>query len=160
MILDFLVCFEHACIWIQKQWDQQKQYVRSWLGPPPQDYYLLENGDILPIGIQLPSHIQSYLYFSKSNNVIYGPDREERLSRLPWLTMEHKCDGITTDLTEVISEIRHSKHSIPSLLQIVRLAALIRNEYLSESYAQLLITSNMGEEEVYVYKNTTNLELQ
>jgi hypothetical protein len=158
MLLEFLVWFEHACQWAKTQWEIQKQFLRKWIGPAPRDYYLLSNGDILPVNIKLPQHIQSYLYFNNETNSIQDPTKESRLVRLPWLSLTHTCDGITTDLTDVVSELRHSRDCEPTLLQTVRLAALLRNEYLTESNATLHLTNNMGEDEVYEYKNTTTLE--
>jgi hypothetical protein len=150
--------FEHACNWVQKQWTFQKEWLRKCLGPSPQDYVLLGNGDILPISTQVPAHVKPQLYYSFVERILYGPNRSERLVRLPWLTLVHSCDGIVTDLTDVIADLRCSKHHIPSLLQTVRLAALLRNEYLSETNATLQVTNEMGEDDVYVYKNTIVLE--
>lgn len=157
MILDFLVFLEHALLWAKHVWGYQKEVCRKWLGPSPQDYYLLENGDILPVTTQLPTHVKPRLYYSTQENVLIGPDKSEKLVRLPWLTLVHVCDGIVTDLTEVICELRCSKYHIPTLLQTVRLAALLRNEYLSETNATLQVTNEMGEDDIYTYKNTTVL---
>jgi hypothetical protein len=158
MLLQLLVWFEHACQWAKIQWEVQKQFLRTWLGPAPRDYYLLNNGDILPVHIQLPHHIKSYMYFNNKTNTIQRDAQEGRFVRLPWLTVTHTCDEITTDLTDVISELRCTRDDQPTLLQTVRLAALLQNEYLTESNATLHVTTNMGEEEVYEYKNTTTLE--
>jgi hypothetical protein len=156
MLFDILVWFEQAYQWASLQWKIQKQFLREWLGPQPQDYLLLNNGDIVPAHTQLPPHIGT-LRFQSSTHTISGPTEGRRVP-LPWLTLEHSCNTIRTDLTDVVSEIRCTKDHIPSLLQTVRLVALLRNEYLSESNARIITTNNMGEQEVYEYKNTTTLE--
>jgi hypothetical protein len=158
MLLDLLVFFEHVCQWVKQQWIIQKEWMRVYLGPSPQDYLLLGNGDILPVTTQLPTHITPMLQYSSQENVLYGPDRNERLVRLPWLTLVHSCEGVVTDLTDIVSDLRCSKHHIPSLVQTVRLAALLKNEYLSETSASLQVINEMGEDEVYIYKTTVCLE--
>ena len=163
MLMELLVFYEQAYQFIKRNYEFGKQYMREWLGPAPQDYLLLDNDEILPAGSSIPLDLQSKAFrFSAIDSKIrpFVESESTKFLRFPWVTIVHSWKHIDSDLSDILSEIRYSStiQTPPSLIQMIRLVAVVRNEYLSEHDASITVVTRMGETEKYKYSNSVQLE--
>ena len=101
----------------------------------------------------------AYLYNATDKTIRLYPseDRGGRLRRLPWLSVQHVAGQVVTDLSDSVADIRATQQTW-NLQQIVRLMALVRNEYLSEKAgAHVKVITALGDEEVYIYSGSVAL---
>lgn len=159
MIVEILTFYHYACVYLTEVKEQCKKYIRSYIGPAPIDYCLLDNGDIIPVTVRRHDiHDQTALLFTYTTNQIteYIPKTSPtKLSRLPWLSVVYKNAYSESDLSDWISEIRAVRP--PSLQQLIRLGLLLQNEYLEEKDATVSVITRDGEEEMYEYKGLCTL---
>ena len=160
-LLDILAFYNQASVFVKDTWEIAKERMRLWLGPSSQNYLLLKNGDILPTYMDrtLLHEEGAYLYNATDKTIRLYPseDRGGRLRRLPWLSVQHVAGQVVTDLSDSVADIRATQQTW-NLQQIVRLMALVRNEYLSEKAgAQVKVITALGDEEVYIYSGSVAL---
>ncbi len=159
MLIELLTFYHYACQYVADFKEQCKKYIRSYIGPAPIDYCLLENGDIIPTSIRRHDiHDQTALLFTHATNEIteyISKANHTKLSRLPWLSIVYKNAYSTSDLSDWVSEIRVVRP--PSLQQLIRLGLLLQNEYLEEKNATVSVITRTGEEEMYEYQGVCTL---
>jgi hypothetical protein len=161
--VDLLAYYEYIHSFLHKTVDNVKSKFRSYLGPaPPDSVFILTSGDIIPSTVS-HNHDQesSALVYKTALRQIHRNTvgDEERLQRLPYLTLIHKCGDLQHDFSEWVSQIRVVRQ--PSLLSLIRLAGLLHNVYLNEhSSAEVHVITRAGDEEVYVFRNTTELAIR
>jgi hypothetical protein len=159
MWLDILAGCNTAMVFCVSQWEIVKSVLRTWLGPEPHDWILLENGDILPSHIPVPAFYApcALLYSVEQNSIIPYDSKEPngRLKRLPWLHVLYTSEHQTVDFSDWVAEVRCS--TPPTLLQLVRLASLAQGKYLRKKNATISVISNTGDEDVYEFVGTTEL---
>jgi hypothetical protein len=133
--------------------DQQKTQainaLRSWLGPAPQNYFLLDDGRILPTTVQLPPDVflSAYLYDSATQRITRADtaNPEGRFKpALPYLSLVvYQHDGKELDLSEWVGDLRSNPAPLLmcSFRQIVSLWSMIHNTYIDANYSVIYITS-------------------
>ena len=133
---------------VQRQVQNAVSALRTWLGPEPQNYYLLADGRIMPTTVTLPRDVaeEALLFNYKKNHITAAvePLREGRFKRaVPYLSIVIK-QPITgdIDLSEWVSEIR--ANPVPEILtlkQLVTLWSLVHNQYVPLSYTLATINA-------------------
>ena len=133
---------------VQRQVQNAVSALRTWLGPEPQNYYLLADGRIMPTTVTLPRDVaeEALLFNYKKNHITAAvePLTEGRFKRaVPYLSIVIK-QPITgdIDLSEWVSEIR--ANPVPEILtlkQLVTLWSLVHNQYVPLSYTLATINA-------------------
>jgi len=139
---------------IQQQAKNAVSAIRTWLGPEPQDYYLLADGRVLPTTMILPVEIAStaYYYNVAKNQITDIPTGFVTHGRfkpaVPYLSMTIQQPGAADiDLSEWLGELRASPvpQNLP-LKQLVTLWSLVKNTYVPSAYT-LAVINDAGENE-------------
>jgi hypothetical protein len=139
--------------WNRKK-EEWKEWVRYMLGPSPfQNYILLANDDVIPTS-QSHTH-ENALVYSSSDKTIKPLNTTSKTLKLPWLSLECKVGEKVHEYSDWLSEIK--VQAIPSLLSIVRLAALVHNSYIPEEQCKVHVIGRDGEEEVYMFRGRRQL---
>lgn len=137
---------------IQDQIENAKSALRIWLGPEPEDYYLLEDGRVLPTSIFLPFEVanKALYYKTKENHLTNQPYHIAKEGRfkpaVPYLSMtlqQPQSNEPDIDLSEWIGEMR--ANPVPQSLkleQLVTLWSMVNHKYVPLSYTLALIDSN------------------
>ena len=109
---------------------------RTWLGPEPEAYYLLNDGQILPTTIVLPDPVVStaYMYNPDTQRITLASNSipEGRFRPLPYLAFQvtHPDTG-TTDLSDWLGDVRANPVPDLSTQQLITLWSYIHNRYVS-----------------------------
>ena len=119
-----------------------------WTGS--KQYYLTYDEQVLPYK---SSHASIYC---PKDKVIYTPEQKHMKRRtLPWLGISVKVNDRQWDISDWISDIR-VQSTMPSLLQMVRLAGSVHEHFIPEvPETEIHIINHMGEEEVFKYDKKT-----
>lgn len=135
---------------IQDQIEKAKSALRDWLGPEPEDYYLLEDGRVIPTSVFLPLNVANKaLYYNTRDNQItnqpYHIATEGRFKpAVPYLSMTLQQPGEPDiDMSEWIGDMR--ANPVPeslNLQQLVTLWSMVNHKYVPLSYTLALIDSN------------------
>jgi hypothetical protein len=157
MFLQLLAFWHRLTLVFTAHLESWKHSVRTWIGPEPQRYSLLQDGRVLPATLQLPTEIQmSTFVYDPATHRIEGAvnaDPAARYRRLPLIagSLQHTSIG-TIDISDWLGEIR--AHPVPDLpiRQILTLWSLVHNQYfpLSDG-AQATITKNDGETDLITF---------
>ena len=140
--------------YVQQQVQNAVSALRTWLGPEPQNYYLLADGRIMPATVTLPRDVaeEAFLFNYKKNHITAAlePLTTGRFKRaVPYLSIVIK-QPITgdIDLSEWVSEIRANPvpENLP-LKQLVTLWSIANSRYVPFSYTLETINSD-GEYEM------------
>lgn len=162
-LLDILAFVQVSTVYVQWLYEEGKQYLRTWLGPGKSNYIVLESQEVLPEHVRR-SFAQDdtalrYASTDQSLRPLIAPSTSDtpRLQRLPWISLIHRHAETTTDLSEWMSEVRCTRPI--TLLQCVRLGALVHNLHLPENgQAVVEVQIRAGGVEVYRYTGSTQLE--
>jgi len=141
---------------IQQQAKNAVSALRVWLGPEPQDYYLLADGRVLPTTMILPLEVarNAYYYNSNKNQITDLPTDFATTGRfkpaVPYLSMtiqQPNTDAADIDLSEWLGELRACPvpQNLP-LKQLVTLWSLVTNTYVPSAYT-LAVINDAGENE-------------
>ena len=158
--IDLLGYYQNAYTALAGAVECVKDRMRTYLGPQVADqYFILASGDVVA-STTTHNHDQdpsALLYKSATRQIVRNAEtNEERLQRLPYLTLIHICGDQQYDFSEWITEVRTVRQL--SLLQVVRLAGLVHTTYLNEhECSEVHVITRAGDEDVYVFKNTTEL---
>jgi len=134
---------------VEAYWMYVKHELRSWLGPEPLTYWLLEDGRVLPSTITLPDEYKStthvYNPTTKQITLLTEPNPEGRFRPLPFLGMTFG----ELDLSDWIGEIR-TNPVIPNISpkQILQLWSYTHNTFLPKHGTICVIQSDGTEEKV------------
>jgi hypothetical protein len=163
MLLQFLALYQRACEAFWPLWEVGKQYVREWLGPAPQTWWLLPDGRVLPGTIALPTevHQSAILYTPATHTLVHtsiiqsdpAVSNPIRYRRLPYLSLSvsHRCFGIQ-DLSDWVNELRGAPGTLElPLKQLLTLWGLSTNTYSPITETTVRVTKSDGEEETHVY---------
>ena len=152
MMLQFLAFYERATTFVKGYWEITKTHLRTWLGPEPQKWYLLEDGRVLPFTVMLPSLVMATTYcFDPSTNrmaLCEGPEGRFRPMAYLSLTIEEEGVGIT-DISEWVGELRTNPAPVAiPVEQLITLWSLVHNQYVPTSHTTIRYTKADGSEDV------------
>jgi hypothetical protein len=146
--MEYAKYLNSACDFAQIQAQNAASVLRSWLGPEPQNYYLLADGRVLPVTTNLPQDIleNAFLYDPRTNRIVAAAatSTEGRYKpAVPYLSVVIK-QPITEDidLSEWVGELR--ANPVPeslTLKQLVTLWSYTNNKYVPLSYTLATINS-------------------
>jgi len=151
MYLQLLAFWHHLTVYTGIVWNAALAKIRSFVGPAPVNYYLLQDGRVLPNSINLPTEliVTTYEYEPHSNrlSLLSNTDIGARFRRLPTIAMSfnHPSTG-EVDISDWLGEIR--AHPVPELTvkQLLTLWSLAHHRYVPLSDGvQVSVTKNDGE---------------
>jgi hypothetical protein len=151
MWLQLLAFWHTTSIYLASVWDAAKTKARDWLGPAPQNFYLLQDGRVLPSSVPLPSTLTAttHLYDPRTHKMTAvtntDPDARHRRLNIIAANFSHADTG-PVDISDWVGEIR--AFPVPELpvRQLLTLWALVHNQYVPLSGgAQVNVTKNDGE---------------
>lgn len=142
---------------VQQQVQNAASALRTWLGPEPQNYYLLADGRVLPTTIRLPADITELAFIfnpqTQHFTSVAAQTPEGRFKpAVPYLSVVIK-QPITgdIDLSEWVGDLR--ANPVPEILtlkQLVTLWSLTNSRYVPLSYTLETINSEGEYETVTV----------
>jgi hypothetical protein len=159
MLLQLLAFLHRLTIYGQSVWNATKQKIREKIGPQPQAFYLLSDGQVIPSTVNISHTFQA-------NTYVYNPDNyritlafsetepNARFRRLPYIAGNIQHEGIgTIDISDWLGELR--AHPIPDLhiKQLIVLWSLVHNQYVPFTNGlQVTITKNDGETDCVIFE--------
>ena len=153
MYLQALALYGNFCTYAAYYWQIAKQYARDYLGPAPQQYYLLSDGQVLSSSTHLPDTVKqsAHVYDPLTNRItsILNREPEGRFRPLRYLSMRIDNEIVgNIDISDWLGEIR--ANPVPTLFpkQILNLWAYTHHQYVPQDATTLFATTNMGEEEI------------
>lgn len=142
---------------LQRQVQNAVSALRTWLGPEPQNYYLLADGRVLPTTVTLPNDVAELAFLFNTltqhftSATVTAPEGRFKPA-VPYLSLVIK-QPITgdIDLSEWVGELRANPvpENLP-LKQLVTLWSLVHNQYIPLSYTLATINANGDYETVTV----------
>lgn len=154
-MLAFLSFLNTVSVYLSSCADQAKNALRVWLGPAPQNYYLLADGRVIPASIPLPAEEQqqAQLFEVQSNRLFSAatPNPVGRFRPIPFVSAiaNHPTYG-AIDLTDWIGELR--ANPVPQnlgILQLLQLYSLVHNVFVPiRGGVTLNVVKNDGTEEI------------
>jgi hypothetical protein len=132
----------------QQQKNNAVNSLREWLGPPPQNFWLLDDGRVLPATYKLPHPVCNfaYLYDCETQQILGHSSAHGRLRRAsPYLSVVvMQPDQEALDLSDWINELKVSPTpAMPfSLPQLIELWAAVHHKYVSTRYTIQYINSD------------------
>ena len=138
----------YALDFFQQQKNSAVNALREWLGPAPQNFWLLDDGRVLPASYKLPHPVCNfaYLYNCETQTIInYSTDNGGRLRRAsPYLSVVvNQPDQDPLDLSDWINELKvRPMPATPfSLPQLIDLWAAVHHTYVNIRYTIQYINS-------------------
>lgn len=120
---------------------------RTWLGPLPQSYYVLEDGRVVPSTLTLPiSILRTHYEYIPDTFVLQQSFSTSRPRRISYIAVE--VDG--QDLSDWIQSLRWVGSAEPSLPSLVTLWGLI-HQRIFELGITIRATKNTAEEVTMTY---------
>lgn len=158
MLLTLLAFYERASTFVKNYAEQAKHYARAWLGPEPQNWYLLPDGRVLPTTIDLPPAVKSetLLYIVGSNRITKAsePEPTGRFRPLRFVAMSY-CHGEfgSAEITDWIGDLRANPVTDVCAKQLLTLYSLSTNHFLPLSGGvRVSVTKNDGETTELTYE--------
>jgi hypothetical protein len=111
MMLQALAYYEQMSVLVKDYLSAAASYARSKLGPEPQSYYLLTDGQVLPTTVVLPDSVfqRAYIYDPHTLRITLASNTnpEGRFKRLPYVALQviHADIG-TIDMSDWLGEVR------------------------------------------------------
>jgi hypothetical protein len=148
-VMNYAKYGNQAYDFVQSQVQNAASALRTWLGPEPQNYYLLADGRIIPTTVTLPRDIleSAFLFNYKKNRFTAAAETltEGRFKpAVPYLSVVIK-QPLTADidLSEWVGELRANPvpENLP-LKQLVTLWSLTNSQYVPLSYTLAIIDAN------------------
>ena len=136
--MNMLALYEQLSVVVKGYINKAAHIARLWLGPEPEAYYLLSDGQVLPKTIPLPESVHStaYMYNPDTQSITLASNSapEGRFRPLPFLAFQvtHPNTG-TTDLSDWLGELRANPVPELSTQQLITLWSYIHNRYVSLS---------------------------
>ena len=133
---------------VQRQVQNAVSALRTWLGPEPQNFYLLADGRVLPTTFALPADIAELAFLFNpltqhfTSATVTAPEGRFKPA-VPYLSVVIK-QPITgdIDLSEWVGDLR--ANPVPEILtlkQLVTLWSLVHNQYVPLSYTLATINA-------------------
>jgi hypothetical protein len=127
MIMECLAYANTAYSTFQKYWKYTKHNVVEYLGPLPQNLYLLQDGRVIPDSIEIPEQekASAYIYLCETHTICKATNTtpEGRFRPLPFLSIVFQNDYTErTDISEWLGDIR--ANPVPETIQVKQLLAL------------------------------------
>ena len=154
MWLQCLAFYEHASVYVKQCKDKFNSAMRAWLGPEPQDYYLLSDGSVLPTSISLPSSVSeaaaTFCYDCVAHRIRPATAAAEgRFRPVPIVALRVERDDVgSVDISEWIGDLRQlGMVEAPNIMQLLHLYSLVSNTFVPLSGgAVVYMTRNDGTE--------------
>jgi len=133
--------------------------IRRALGPEPQNYWLLEDGRVIPSHIVLPTEVMNSAFFYESATAritaAHTPLQAGRFRPLTYVGIQiHDAIVGNTDISDWLGEVR--ANPIPEITpqQIVTLWSHVHNQYVPPFRRGTTIraTNSMGEETTLIFE--------
>jgi len=132
----------------QQQKNNAVNSLREWLGPAPQNFWLLDDGRVCPSSYVLPSYVArlAYLYDCTTQQILGSGSVHGRLRRAsPYLSVVVlQPDQEALDLSDWINELKVSPTPATpfSLTQLIELWAAVHHKYVGTRYTIQYINSD------------------
>jgi hypothetical protein len=154
MLLELLAFCNTSLTAAKYYWEVAKQYARTWLGPEPQNWYLLPDGRVLPTTMPLPDSVKenTYMYNIANQHITRATvlEPQGRFRPLNYIAFSYAHDLYgNTEITDWLGEIR--ANPVPELCakQLLTLYSLSTNHFLPlASGTRITVTKNTGDEEI------------
>ena len=139
--MDYAKYLNQAYEFVQQQVQNAVSALRTWLGPEPQNYYILADGRVVPTTVTLPRDVaeQAFLFNYKKNRLTAAAATltEGRFRpAVPYLSIVIKQPLSTDiDISEWVGDMRANPvpENIP-LKQLISLWSLTNSRYIPLSY--------------------------
>jgi hypothetical protein len=153
MYLEALAFYGKLCANTSYYWAIAKHYIREYIGPEPQQYYILPDGQVLPSSIRLSDQVipVTHIYDPLTNRITSVEQREPsgRFRALRYLSMQITSDVGNIDISDWLGDIRANPVPDISPKQILNLWSLVHNQYIPQNgTTRIHITTNTGSDEV------------
>ncbi len=153
--MKLLAFYEQVYVFTKYYSEIGKCYARQWLGPAPQKYLLLADGQVLPSAIQLPSTVSAHLYDPSTNRItsMSNPSPEGRYKPLQYISMRMESEIVgNIDMSDWLGELRANPVPNLSIKQIMVLWSLTQNTYVPfDGETTVFVTKNNGSEETVTF---------
>ena len=152
MLLTVLAWYTRTVNFTTPYWNKLLQSARDWLGPTPQRFLILEDGQVLPSTMHIPASLRAstYVYNPETNRIalLEDPEPAGRFRPLHYLSAElrHAIVG-SVDISDWLEEIRANPvpQTIP-IKQLFHLYGLVQNRYIPVSDGvEVMVTTSDGE---------------
>jgi hypothetical protein len=153
MLLQLLAYYEHIYEYVSYYWGQAKHYMRYKLGPEPQQWILLRDGQVLPHTTVIPDtvHESAYIYDPNTRRITqYGvAEPVGRYRPLQYIAMNIQHEAYTADASDWLGEIRCNPVPHLSIKQLLQLWMYDTQVYVPmDGTSKITATTNSGDEEV------------
>lgn len=135
MMLQALAYYEQISVLVKDYLSMAASYARSKLGPEPQSYYLLADGQVLPTTTILPESVfeQAYVYDPHTLRITlaFNTTPEGRFKRLPYVALQviHPDTG-TIDMSDWLGEVRANPVPDMDTQQLAVLWSYVHHQYV------------------------------
>jgi hypothetical protein len=155
MLLQLLAYYEHIYEYVSYYWGQAKHYMRHKLGPEPQQWILLRDGQVLPHTTAIPEAIleSAYIYDPNTRRITqYGvvePVGRYRPLQYIAMNIQNETSGIVADASDWLGEIRCNPVPLLSIKQVLQLWMYDVQVYVPmDGTTKVTAITNSGDEEV------------
>ena len=152
MIVNVLAFYERMSRYMTPHWYTVLQYIRNLIGPSPQDYYILTDGQVLPATTYLPESVRStaHLYCFNTQRIVLAtnPSPEGRFRHLSYLTATLTGENVdVVDISDWLDDVSVNPEPAIHIRQLFHLWSLVHNRYIPLSGAEtvIVVTTNDGE---------------
>lgn len=129
--------------------------MRYKLGPEPQQWYLLSDGQVLPHTTEIPYAVltSAYIYDPNTRRITQCSVAEPvgRYRPLQYIAMniQNETSGVAADASDWLGEIRCNPVPPLSIKQVLQLWMYDTQVYVPmDGTTKVTVTTNIGEEEV------------
>ena len=157
MLVELLVFYEHASVFLKDLWETGKEWMRQQLGVSTNTpYLLLENNAVIPSTMAHSNYLPVAIYNPQTKRIATTKETDNVFKRLPWLSLQHVMGDHVVDLSDWMADVR--TNVTVSLLTAIRLASYIHSVHLPEvNHACVRVITRDGEEKEYVYAGSVHL---
>ena len=155
MIMNALAFYEQASVVVKGYLKGAAKTARVWLGPEPSAYYLLNDGQVLPVTIVLPDSVfqTAYVYNPQTQRITLASNTEPegRFKPLPYLAIQvNSPDMEPIDLSDWLGEVRANPVSEFTTEQLVTLWSYVHNRYVPFTTGTTITVTNSDGQQVTV----------
>ena len=152
--VDLLLWYDQVLGYWNIKKEEWKEWGRYLLGPSPiQECIVFANDDVIPASRihHLPENAMVY----SIQDITLKSHDSTKIQKLPWLSLQCKVGDEVHDYSDWLGDIK--AYGIPTLLSMVRLAALVHNTYIPEEHCKIDVICRDGSEETYVFRGKRQL---
>ena len=135
MILEALALYEQVSVVVKGYLNKAAHGARVWLGPEPEAYYLLPDGQVLPTTVVLPESVfaKAYVYNPDTQRITLASNTnpDGRFRPLAYLAVQvaHPDTG-TIDMSDWLGDVRANPVPELSSQQLITLWSYTHNRYV------------------------------